>query len=208
MTLLLTTEVFAQFEKGDFLLRTNILASQNNNEQFFFNNESYESYIKRLESGLFLEFFLKESLSINFGISRSFTEQSGYQFVQSTLEYNEFVNKRSMTSFNLGAQIYFNLSKKFWVKNGLNTNFGIGKSEPELQSPQNLKSEIHRLGFSFNHGVVYQLSKSFTLSTSIGSLYYVYEIEDPEDFDANLVDTSYGINFSLSSLSFGFAYKF
>lgn len=208
LVFLFSTELFAQFEEGDLLFGGNISAYQNNDQQFFNTGESLESYTKRFSTGLSLYYFLKEDVSISFGLSHSFNEQSGYQFVQSTLEYIELVNKEKLTRFNLGADKYSTISERFSFRNGINSSFGIGKSEPAIPSSFRQNSSIYELRVSSSHGLLYQLSESFIISTSFGSLYYIYEIEDAEGFDSNLIDTSYGINFSLSSLTFGFSYKF
>lgn len=208
LALLFSTELFAQFKSGEFLLGTNISASQDNDQQFFNSQEILESYTKRFSTGLSLYYFLKEDVSISFGLGSSFNEQSGYQFVQSTLEYRELVNKERITRFNIGAHKYSTISERFSFRNGMNFSFGIGKNDPAIPSSFRPSSKIYELGVRSSHGLFYQLSESFIISTSIGSLYYIYEIEDAEGFDSNLIDTSYGINFSLSTLTFGFSYKF
>ena len=207
--ILVSNNVKAQFAEGDFLLGANVSANQINDERFIGAEESFDYYSKTLNTNLSLSYFLKDDVSITFGLSHTFTERNSSQFISSTLEYVEIILTERMTSFNLGVNKYYGISDRFSLVNGVNSSFGIGKYDPSLtNSPYYLVSDIQRLSLSLSHGFLYQLSDSFIITTSIGSLYYNYATESPENSDSSLIDTSYGINANFSSLVFGLSYKF
>ena len=209
------TEKEMKFISGQFYINGH---SNNQTQDVNSDDQKYFSFLFLPQYG----YFVKDNIAIggflNFGINNNTSTSESPGNISSLYKI-----KNNSINYGLGffARKYFKISDKFlFFENGaISYSYQTNKNEYTFNDPNYVyspenpyiqKSITNIISVSLAPGLQYSMTPKLGLTTSFGNLFYSYSVTKSKSLPKERIDKSnwYGINLSVSTISFGLIYYF